>query len=68
MEFVNMITLRPIPPQERICSQCKQTFVSWLKMNAEFYKTCSECHYNIRQQGQKHRDYTKKIRSWIRYK
>ena len=65
MEYINILTLGPIPPQERICPTCRQTFISRLKMNAEFYKTCSECRYNIRKQGQKHRDHIKKIRSWI---
>ena len=57
-----MLTIGPLPPIELVCTICKQTFISRLKMNAENYKTCSECRYNIRQQGQKHRDYIKKIR------
>ncbi len=67
MEYGNILTLRPIPPQQRICPTWKQTFVSRLKKNAGFYKTCSECRYNIRQQGKKHRDDVKKVRSWIIY-
>ncbi len=62
MEYINILTIGPIPTQERICSTCKRTFISRLKMNAEFYKTCEECRHKIRQQGQKHRDYIKKIR------
>ena len=68
MEFVNILTLRPLPLQELICPTCRQPFISRLKMNAEFYKTCSECRYKIRQQGQKHRDHIKKIRSWSIHK
>ncbi len=62
MEYLNILTIGPIPPQERICPTCKRTFISRLKMNAEFYKTCGGCRYKIRQQGQKHRNYIKKIR------
>ena len=62
MEYVNILTLTPIPPQTRVCHVCKDLFISRLKMNAEFYKSCSECRYKIRQQGQKHRDFIKKIR------
>ncbi len=62
MEYNHMFTLRPLPPQERECTLCKTIFISRLKMNAEFYKTCDECRYKIRQQGQRHRDFIKKIR------
>ena len=62
MEYVNILTLRPLPAPERICPTCKLTFTSRLKMNAESYVTCEGCSHKIRQQGQKHRDYIKKIR------
>ena len=62
MEYINILTLKPIPPQERVCRSCRQCFISLLKMNAEFYKTCNECRYHTRQQGQRHRDHIKKIR------
>lgn len=62
MEYINILTLGPIPLQERICPTCKLIFISKLKMNAEFYKTCGGCRRKIRQQGQKHRDYINKIR------
>ena len=62
MEYVDILTIRPIPPQTRVCHACKDPFISRLKMNAEFYKICNECRYKTRQQGQKHRDFIKKIR------
>ncbi len=68
MEYVNILTLGPIPPQERLYPTFRQTFISMLKMNAVFFKTSSECRHNLRQQGQKHRYYITKTRTWIIYK
>ena len=31
-------TLKPIPPKNLYCKTCKTNFISYLKMNAEFYK------------------------------
>jgi len=62
MEYVNILTLRPLPAQVKVCPTCRQPFLSRLKMNAEFYKTCDGCRHKIRIQGQKHRDYIKTIR------
>ena len=49
------LTLKPIPPKLLHCKTCKTNFISYLKMNAEFYKTCDECRHKIRLQGRKHR-------------
>ena len=62
MEHVNILTIGPLPPQERVCIICRQLFISRLKMNAEFYMTCDGCRHKMRQKGQKHRDHIKKIR------
>ena len=62
MEYVNILTLRPLPAQVKVCPTCRQPFLSRLKMNAKFYITCDGCRHKIRIQGQKHRDYIKKIR------
>ena len=35
------LTLKPILPKIVYCKTCKSDFISYLKMNAEFYKTCS---------------------------
>ena len=37
---IENITLKPIPPKLLHCKTCKTNFISYLKMNAEFYKTC----------------------------
>ena len=57
MEYVNILTLGPLPAPVKVCPTCRQPFLSRLKMNAEFYKTCDGCRHKLRQQGQKHRDY-----------
>ena len=62
MEYINILTLGPLPTPERICPTCKHTFISRLKMNAEFYVICEGCRHKTRQQGQKHRDNLKEIR------
>ena len=33
------LTLKPLPPKILYCSVCKTDFISYLKLNAEFYKT-----------------------------
>ena len=45
------LTLKPLPPKIVYCSSCNTKFISRLKMNAEFYKTCEECRHKIRKQG-----------------
>ena len=54
METENL-TLKPIPPKILYCKTCKSDFISYLKMNAEFYKTCSECRHKIRLQNRRYR-------------
>jgi hypothetical protein len=41
-------TLKPLPPKIIYCKTCRSNFTSYLKMNAEFYKTCDECRHKIR--------------------
>ncbi len=41
------LRLKPIPPKTLYCKTYKTDFISYLKMNAEFYKTCSECRHKI---------------------
>ena len=50
------LTLKPLPPKIVHCNSCKNNFISRLKMNAEYYKTCEECRHKIRLQGRKHRN------------
>ena len=45
------LTLKPLPPKIVHCYSCKTNFISRLKMNAEFYKTCDECRHKIRLQN-----------------
>ncbi len=45
------LTLKPIPPKISYCKTCKSNFISYLKMNAEFYKACEECRHKIRLQN-----------------
>ncbi len=49
------LTLKPIPPKILYCKTYKSNFISYLKMNAEFYKTCEECRYKIRLQNRRFR-------------
>ena len=56
-------TLKPIPPKLLYCKTCKSNFISYLKMNAEFYKTCDECRYKIRLQNRRFRSTYKHILS-----
>ncbi len=44
-------TLKPIPPKIVHCKTCKSNFTSYLKINAEFYKSCDECRHNTRLQN-----------------
>ncbi len=53
--------LKPLPPKETYCTLCKSLFMSYLKMNAEYYKTCENCRKKIRIQGQNHRKNMKKF-------
>ena len=48
-------TLKPLPPKIINCGSCKNNFISSLKTNAEFYKTCDECRHKIRLQNRKFR-------------
>ena len=41
------LTLKPLPPKILYCSVCKTDFISHLKLNAEFYKTCDECRNKV---------------------
>ena len=49
------LTLKPLPPKILLCTKCKIDFTSYLKTNAEYYKTCNECRDKTRLQGRKHR-------------
>ena len=49
------LTLKPLPPKIVYCSSCNTKFISRLKMNAEFYKTCEECRHKIRLQNRRFR-------------
>ena len=49
------LTLKPIPPKLLHCKTCKTNFISYLKMNAEFYKTCDECRHKTRLQNRRFR-------------
>jgi DNA-directed RNA polymerase subunit RPC12/RpoP len=55
------LTLKPLPPKIVHCYSCKTNFISRLKMNAEYYKTCEECRHKIRLQGRKHRKKNKQF-------
>ena len=48
-------TLKPIPPEIKICSSCKHQFESLLRTNAQLYKTCNECRHKVRLQGARFR-------------
>ena len=54
------LTLKPIPPKILYCKTCRTTFKSYLKMNAEFFKTCDECRNKIRLQNRRFRTKTYK--------
>jgi hypothetical protein len=43
---IDIKPLKPLPLKNIYCSSCKNIFTSNLKMNAEFYKTCSLCRHN----------------------
>ena len=56
------LTLKPLPKPILYCTVCKITFISYLKLNAEFYKTCDNCRHKIRVQGRKQKkDYKQLI-------
>ncbi len=47
------LTLKQLPQTILYCTVCKITFISHLKLNADFYKTCDDCRHKIRVQGRK---------------
>ena len=55
------ITLKPIPPKIINCSACKQTFVSTLRLNGKFYRSCNECRNKSIKQGAKFRSTYKQL-------
>ena len=55
------LTLKPLPKPILYCTVCKITFISYLKLNAEFYKTCDNCRHKIRVQGRKQRKHYKQL-------
>jgi hypothetical protein len=56
------LTLKPLPKPIFYCTVCKITFTSYLRLNAEFYKTCDNCRHKIRVQDRKQRkDYKQLI-------
>ena len=57
------LTLKPLPKPLLYCTVCKITFISYLKLNAEFYKICEQCRHEIRVQGRKHRNNIKLLLS-----
>ncbi len=57
------LTLKPLPPKILYFSVCKTDFISHLKLNAEFYKTCDECRHKLRLQNKRFRSTYKHILS-----
>jgi len=55
------LTLKPLPPQILYCKTCKSNFISHLKLNAEFYKTCDDCRHKNRLQNRRFRSTYKHI-------
>ena len=55
------LTLKPIPRPILYGTVCKITFISYLKLNAEFYKTCDNCRHKMRVQGRKQRNDYKQL-------
>jgi len=51
-----MDTLKPIPPEIKPCPYCKNIFMSLLRINGKFYKTCYDCRFKNKKQNQKHRE------------
>ncbi len=52
-------TLKPLPSKIIYCKTCRSNLTSYLKMNAEFYKTCDECKHKIRLQNRRFRSTSK---------
>ncbi len=50
------LKLKPIPQKISYCKICKCNFVSFLRMNAAYYKTCDECRHKIGLQDRKFRN------------
>ena len=60
METEN-ITLKPIPPKTIVCRTCRETFLSTLRLNGKFYKSCYECRKKSIIQGAKFRSDYKQL-------
>jgi hypothetical protein len=60
------LTLKPLPRPILYCTVCKITFISYLKLNAEFYKTCDNFMHKIRVQGRKHKKDRKQLISGLK--
>ena len=50
------LTLKPITSPTLNCRIYNNKFISHLKMNCTFFKTCEECRFKSRKQGQKFRN------------
>jgi hypothetical protein len=57
------LRLKPLPRPILYCTVCKITFISYLKLNAEFYKTCDNCMHKLRLQNKRFRSSYKHILS-----
>ena len=58
-----MDTIKPLIPEQRICTVCKNDFTAYLKLaDATPYKTCEECRLKCRKQGKKHREHIKSVK------
>ena len=55
------ITLKPLPPKIEPCSVCKKIFLSKLRLNGEFYRTCDECRHISIIRGAKYKSNYKKF-------
>ena len=60
METEN-ITLKPIPPKTLVCRTCRETFLSTLRLNGTFYRSCNECRNKSIKQGAKCRSDYKQL-------
>jgi hypothetical protein len=54
-------TLKPVPPEILICSVCRKTFLSTLRLNGKNYRSCDECRHKSRKQGAKFRSDYKQL-------
>jgi len=55
MDYEN-ITLKPLPPQIYNCSACKNQFLSRLRVNGKFYRSCDDCRNKSLKQGKRYRE------------